>query len=109
MLAFHLLDPGAPAPYIVLPVLAGGLLPLLFPPTGRFEIATGGDARTLAALDEALDALGYTRIDAGPGTVSYRVLETGRGRPIAVTVGTHKLDIAGPIAALRRLQQRLAF
>jgi hypothetical protein len=109
MLAFHFLDPGASAPYIVLPVLAGGLLPLAIPPSGSFEVITDGDARALAGtLDETLAALGYEREEAAAGVIRYRVRKQGRGRPIAVTVGERQLAITGPVAVLRGLQQHLA-
>lgn len=109
MLAFHFLDPGASAPYIVLPVLAGGLLPLLIPPTGRFEVVTDGDARALAGtLDETLAALGYVRAEAAAGTIRYHVRNQGRGGPIAVAVGERKLAISGPVAVLQGLRQHLA-
>jgi hypothetical protein len=108
MLAFHFLDPGAAAPYIVLPVLAGGLLPLLMPPTGRFEVATD-DARALAGtLDETLAALGYERAESAADVIRYRVRAQGRGRPIAVTIVDRRLAITGPFAVLQGLQQHLA-
>jgi hypothetical protein len=108
MLAFHFLDPGAAAPYIVLPVLAGGLLPLLMPPTGRFEVAAD-DPRALAGtLDETLAALGYEREESGADLIRYRVRAQGRGRPIAVAVGDRRLAITGPLAVLHGLQQHLA-
>jgi hypothetical protein len=109
MLAFHFLDPAAPAPYIVLPVLAGGLLPLMQTPTGRFEAVTDGDAHELArAFDEPLAALGYERSDAPAGIIVYRARAQGRGRPVAVTVGTRQLAVTGPVAVLRCLQRQLA-
>jgi hypothetical protein len=109
MLAFHFLDPGAPAAYIVLPVLAGGLLPLMLPPTGRFEVATHGDARSLAGtLDETLAALGYAREGAGTDVVRYRARAQGRAGPVAVTIGERRLAITGPVAVLEGLHQHLA-
>jgi hypothetical protein len=108
MLAFHFLDPEAAAPYIVLPVLAGALLPLLMPPTGRFEVATDDAPALAGTLDETLAALGYTREETGPQLIRYRVREPGRGRPIAVTLGERRLAITGPLAVLQGLQQHLA-
>jgi predicted MFS family arabinose efflux permease len=108
MLAFHFLDPQAPAAYIVLPVLAGGLLPLMLPPTGRFEVATH-DARALAGtLDETLAALGYVREGAAAGVIRYRVRAPGGARPVAVTIGERGLAITGPVAVLEGLHQHLA-
>jgi hypothetical protein len=108
MLAFHFLDPGAAAPYIVLPVLAGGLLPLLMPPTGRFEVVTD-DAHALAGtLDETLAALGYAREETGPHLIRYRERAPSRGRPIAVTLGERQLAISGPVGVLQGLRQHLA-
>jgi hypothetical protein len=109
MLAFHFLDPGASAPYIVLPVLAGGLLPLMLTPSGRFEVVTEGDALVLAgALEEPLAALGYERVDAPAGTIRYGARAQVRARPVSVTVGARKLAVTGPVAVLRCLRQQLA-
>jgi hypothetical protein len=109
MLAFHFLDSGAAPSYIVLPVLAGGLLPLLMPPRGRFEIATNGDAHTCAArLDDVLGALGYVREAIGPGVVRYRLRGPARGWPIEVRAGGKELAVVGPALALQSLRQRLA-
>jgi hypothetical protein len=109
MLAFHFLDPAAAPSYIVFPVLAGGLLPLLMPPPGRFEIATDGDAHACAAvLDDVLGALGYARQAVEPGVIRYRLRGSGRSRPIDVRVGEHRLAVVGPVVALRSLRQRLA-
>jgi hypothetical protein len=109
MLAFHLLDPAAAPSYIVLPVLAGGLLPLLVPPAGRFEIATDGDPHSCAAaLDDVLGALGYEREAIEPGVIRYRLRASRRARAVDVRVGQHRLAVIGPLAALQSLRQRLA-
>jgi hypothetical protein len=109
MLAFHFLDPAAAPAYIVLPVLAGGLLPLLMPPTGRFEIAPDGDVHACAAaLDGVLGGLGYVRQAAAPRVIRYRLREPGRERPFDVRVGDSRLAVVGPVAVLQSLRQRLA-
>jgi hypothetical protein len=61
MFGFHLFDPGAPLAYIVVPILAGGLLPMAARMmTGRFEVTTRFDAcHLVVTLDEALGRLGY--------------------------------------------------
>ena len=58
----HLFDPTAPLPYIVAPVLAGGLLPAFALLPGRFEVSTRFHAYHLVGtLDESLAALGYVK------------------------------------------------
>ena len=54
----HLLDPAAPLPYIVAPVLAGGLAPAFALLPGRFEVSTRFHAYHLVGtLDESLAAV----------------------------------------------------
>lgn len=105
MLAFHLLNPAAPLSYIVVPVLAGGLLPVLFKAPGRFEVRTRFDARHMVGtLDQTLGVLGYAQAGGGPGAVRYRA---GSREEIAVTVRDHSLEIVGPFTTLVALQRRI--
>jgi hypothetical protein len=106
MYAFHVFDPSAPLAYIVLPILAGGLLPMAQMMPGRFEVMTRFDACHLACtLDDALGRLGYVPAERAPGTMRYR---TRGGREIAVNVRAHALEVTGPVPALRALRRQMA-
>jgi hypothetical protein len=62
ILALHLIDPGTPMPFIVVPAMVGGLLPICMLGPGRFEMRSRVDAcQMIDRLDEALGALGYRR------------------------------------------------
>lgn len=106
MFAFHLFDPAAPLAYIVLPVLAGGLLPMAHMMPGRLEVMTRFEAcHLVCTLDEAVGRLGYAPAERAPGAVRYR---TRGGREIAVTVRAHALEVTGPVPVLRALRRQMA-
>ena len=106
MFAFRQLDPGAPLAYIVLPILAGGLLPMLHMMPGRLDVTTRFEAcHLVGTLDEALGRLGYAPAERVPGAVRYRARG---GKEIAVTVRAHALEVTGPVPALRALRQQMA-
>lgn len=111
----HLFDPAAPLTYIVVPVVAGGLLPAFLLLPGRFEVNTRFQAHhLLGTLDESLAQLGYVKTVEDAASVRYRPRQ--RRRPwasdtaadIAITFRPHAADIAGPLCTLRALQRRLA-
>ena len=105
MFAFHLLDPAAPLAYIVLPILAGGLLPMAQLMPGRFEVMTRFEAcHLVCTLDDALGRLGYAPSERAPGAVRYRARG---GKEIAVTVRPHALEVTGPMPALRALRRQM--
>lgn len=106
MLACHMIDPAAPLAYIVLPVMAGGLMPMAAQmATGRLEVTTRFDAcHLVVTLDEALGRLGYAPAERLPGAVRYRARG---GKEIAVTVREHALEVTGPVRALRALRQQM--
>jgi hypothetical protein len=105
MIAFRQVDPGAPLAYIVVPVLAGGLLPMMTMMPGRFEVTTRFDAcHLVVTLDEALGQLGYAPAERAPGAVRYRARG---GKEIAVTVRAHALEVTGPVPALRALRRQM--
>jgi hypothetical protein len=114
VVAFHLVDPTAPLGYIVVPVLLGGLLPTVARALpGRFEVTTRFAARHLVgSLDDAMERLGYTRSECGPGTVRYRMpaarWPARQGGDITVTVRDHMLDVTGPMRTLRALRRQLS-
>lgn len=112
MLALHLIDPETPLPFIVLPALVGGLLPVAMMGPGSFEMRTRFDAHyMISTLDEALVSLGYHRSKSDPDRLSYfRPLPWLRGREgsIEVAVQPHTLQVVGPVGCLRLLQQRIA-
>jgi hypothetical protein len=106
MFAFRQFDPGAPLAYIVVPILAGGLLPMLQMMPGRFQVTTRFEAcHMVVTLDEALGRLGYAPAERSPGAVRYR---TRGGKEIAVTVQAHALEVTGPVRALRALREQMA-
>jgi hypothetical protein len=110
-LVIHLIDPAAPLVYIVVPVLAGGLLPLVGVVPGRLEVATRFDACNLVGtLDETLRQLGYKPAARGPGALRYRTHAArwaGRGNDVGITVRDHTLEVTGPIAVLQALRDRM--
>ena len=112
ILALHLIDPDAPLPYIVLPALVGGLLPVCMLGPGRFEMRTRFDAHYMInTLDEALGALGYRRFAADSTSIRYfrpRPWLSAREGAINVAVREHMLEIIGPVGSLRLLQHRIA-
>jgi hypothetical protein len=113
MLVFHLLDPDAPLAYIVVPVLAGGLLPLFISPPGRFEITTLADTSQLAEeLDTRFTELGYRNVHKASGAMRYRARKQAwlgwQGRQFEVTVRGQSLDVTGPVAILQALQRHIA-
>ena len=112
MLVLHFIDPGTPLPFIVLPALAGGLLPVAMMGPGRFEMNTRFDARhMISTLDDALTSLGYRRTASDPDCISYfrpRPWLRGREGAIEVAVTPHALQGKGPVGSLRLLQQRIA-
>jgi hypothetical protein len=114
VIAFHLVDPTAPLGYIVVPVLLGGLLPAVARTLpGRFEVTTRFSAcHLVGTLDDAMERLGYTPADRGPGTVRYRMRAarwpSRQGADITVTVRDHMLEVTGPMRTLRMLRQQLS-
>lgn len=108
VLSMRWLDPAAPLAAIVLPVLAGGLLPVWAFMPARFEATTRFEARHLVStVDQALVALGYQNL-GGPGdALLYRKRSYGLWREVSVSVRPHVLDIAGPAITLRALQKAL--
>ena len=109
----HLFDPTAPLPYIVAPVLVGGLLPAFALLPGRFEVSTRFRASYLVStLDEALATLGYVKAQEEAGSIRYQPRRRhwlqGAPADIAVTLHPHAADIAGPVGTLRALQRQLA-
>ena len=106
ILAAHQLDPSAPLPYIILPVLAGALAPLWAVLPARLDVSTRFDAHhLLRTLDSTLGGLGYERVAPQGGALRYR---TSRARwlqkEIAVTVREHSIEVIGPVSTLRALQ-----
>ncbi|GAB3432787.1 hypothetical protein NX773_14600 [Massilia solisilvae] len=107
---FRKLDPTAPLAYIVIPVLAGGLLPLFALMPARFEVTTRFEARhLLRALEEGLATLGYERIPMPPGFLRYRPRGGLRwpSRDIEVTLREHVLAVTGPAITLHALRKCL--
>lgn len=109
---FHLFDPAAPLAYIVIPVAAGGLMPVYLLMPARFEVSTRFEARHLVKnLEEGLAGLGYERVACAPGVIRYRPRAPWMRWPlkhIAVAVRPHAIDIAGPAPTLRALQKALS-
>jgi hypothetical protein len=105
MFVFQQVDPGAPLAYIVVPVLAGGLLPMMSMMPGRFQVTTRFDAcHLVVTLDDARGRLGYVPAERVPGAVRYRARG---GKEIAVTVRAHALEVTGPVPALRALRRQM--
>jgi hypothetical protein len=114
IMAFRLLDPGAPLGYIVFPVLAGSLAPVIAALPGRFEVSSRFDAQHLVGtLDATLGALGYAQAARLPGAVQYRTRQPKwhgfGGDDIQVKVRGHGLEITGPFATLCALKKRMAY
>jgi hypothetical protein len=114
VMAFHLFDPATPLGYLVFPVLAGSLAPVISALPARFEVRSRFDARHLVGtLDATLDALGYAQAARLPGIVQYRSREPKwhalGGDSIEVSVREHGLEIVGPFATLCVLKKRLAY
>jgi hypothetical protein len=109
---FHELDPGTPLVFIVAPVLAGGILPLLALMPARFEVTTRFEARHLLhPLEEALQRLGYHRMAMPPGHLRYHPRQ-GLGanwpaKEIDVVLREHVLSITGPAITLYALRKGL--
>jgi hypothetical protein len=113
VLLFHRLDPEAPIGYVVVPVIAGALLPLLALMPARFEATTRFDARhLLVTLEQGLDQLGYERQPMPPGYLCYRprggVLARWPSKDITVTLREHLLTVTGPAITLHALRKCLS-
>jgi len=112
VLAMHLIDPDTPLTFIVLPALAGALLPVAMLGPGRFEMRTRFDAHyMLSTLDEAMDGLGYRRSASDSARICYfrpRPWLRGQEGAITVAVQAHALEVVGPVGSLRLLQHRMA-
>ena len=79
MFAFHLLDPAAPLAYIVLPILAGGLLPMAHMMPGRFEVMTRFEAcHLVCTLDDARAGSAMRCPNARPAPCVTARAEAGR-------------------------------
>jgi hypothetical protein len=109
----RVLDPGAPLAYILVPVLAGGLLPAFALLPGRFEVKTRFQAHhLLSTLDESLQHLGYVKTVENAARLHYQPRRRrwfgGPAADIDVTLHPYAADIAGPLRALRVLQRTLA-
>jgi hypothetical protein len=105
-------DPGAPAAWIVIPVLLGGSLPLLAAAPGQFDVYTRFDAaHFLNNLDASLRDMGYVATDAADARRrSYRrptSLLRWQARQLTLSIHQHAITISGPLPALRQLQHRL--
>jgi len=111
VLALHLIDPDTPLPFLVLPAIVGGLLPICMLGPGRFEMRTRFDAHhMLERLDEALETLGYRRMATESTSIRYfrpRPWLRGQEGAINVAVREHVLEIVGPVGSLRLLQHRM--
>jgi hypothetical protein len=109
--AVHLAAPATPLAYIVLPGLAGGLLPLVRGLPARLDVSTRFCAcHLVGTLDDAMEKLGYVPAERGPGAVRYRMRARRwgwPGRDVAVTVREHALELTGPASALRALRRRM--
>jgi hypothetical protein len=111
ILALHLIDPDTPMPFIVVPAMVGGLLPICMLGPGRFEMRSrADDCQMIARLDEALGALGYRRTNADSTSIRYfrpHPWLRGQEGAIDVAVREHVLEIVGPMGSLRLLQHRM--
>lgn len=109
----HLISPDTPLVYLVVPALAGALVPATVLGPGQFilESRPAGNHQhtTISLLDAALRGMGYRR--ASSSSLCLRYLRT---RPwlhqqegaITVTIHERMLNISGPIGCLRLLQHR---
>jgi hypothetical protein len=111
VLVLHLIDPDTPMPFLVLPAIIGGLLPICMLGPGRFEMRTRFDVHHMIdTLDEALKTLGYRRTAADSTSICYfrpRPWLRGQEGTINVAVREHVLEIVGPVGSLRLLQHRM--
>jgi hypothetical protein len=95
-------------------VLLGGLLPTVARTLpGRFEVTTRFSAcHLVGTLDDAMDRLGYTLDERGPGTVRYCMRAARwparKDGDITVTVRDHLLEVTGPMRTLRALRSQLS-
>ena len=106
------LDPGAPAAWIVTPVLLGGSLPLFAAIPGQFKVRTRFEAsHLLGTLDTTLREMGYAVADGCDGrsrTYQRRArLFSWKDSVVTLQLQPHAISISGPMPAMRRLQQRL--
>jgi hypothetical protein len=118
MLAFHFLDPAAPLAYIVAPVLAGGLLPLLMMPPGQFEVASraAGTEALAGALEHAFAGMGFEKKPDHHGALRYGARKQGwlgwhalgwHNGEVELTLRGHAIDVSGPVAILHALRQHM--
>ena len=110
---FMLVDPGAPAAYVVVPVLVGGLTPVFAALPARFDVITRFDAQHFTrTLDEAMCEMGYQLRDGAAGVTRCYTKQAGllrwKENEIAVTVREHSIAIAGPVLAMHTLQHKLS-
>ena len=106
------IDPTAPAAYIIVPVLLGGLAPVLAALPGKFQVVTRFHAHYfLKTLDQTIVSMGYSAQLPATGHTHRYSRSTGlfhwKEHVIAVTVSEHAITIDGPIFTLRMLQQKL--
>lgn len=112
VLLFRRLDPTAPLEFIVIPVLAGGIIPLLAMMPARFQATTRFEARhLLRTLEDGLAGLGYERMAAAHGLLRYRPRQ-GLGarwpaKEIEVVLCEHELSVSGPALTLHALRKCL--
>lgn len=109
---FMAIDPTAPVAYIVLPVLLGGMLPVFAALPARFEVFTRFHAQHfLKTLDETILEMGFTPGESpAERTRVYcrkATLFHWKDNAIAVTVHEHAIQVGGPVATLKLLQQKL--
>ena len=109
---FMALDPTAPVAFIIIPVLLGGLAPVFAALPARFEVVTRFHAQHfLKTLDRTILSMGYVADEAqSERSRQYRPrarLFRWKENAIAVTVTEHAVTIAGPVFALRLLQEKL--
>ncbi len=111
-LLFMALDPGAPAAYVVVPVLLGGLVPVFAALPGQFQVLTRFHAlHFVKTLDATIVSMGYA--PAAATTERSRRYSRKAGifhwtdNAIAVSVTEHAITVSGPMFALRMLQQKL--
>lgn len=113
VLALRVLDPEAPLAAIVLPLLAGLVLPLWAGTPGRLDVRTRFDAIHMRhTLADALAELGYAQATSQPGQLRY-VRNSGnpwrtRAHAVHVRIHSHALEVVGPIPILRALQDALS-
>lgn len=107
------LDPGAPAAWIIVPVLLGGSLPLFAAMPGQFDVQTRFEAAHMVhTLDDSLAAMGYVPTGGPEGRLRHYTrpasLFRWKERTISLAIHEHAITIAGPLPALRRLQHSLS-